>query len=138
MAVCDPSQNPPIPSGLRHLQDNEVTPEMQSWAASIANNLAWPIGDFSNRRWFTRGAFRIPIVAGVLCHSYTQQGEQRVAGAYHGVTLFQATSPEMFPQEIHPDTTESSRSTDWNLVGVGALTIAIVTGAFLYVVRATK
>lgn len=137
MAICDPSQNQPIPQGLRPLQDSEVTPEMQGWAASIANDLSIPIGDFSHRRWFFRGAFKVPIVGGVLCHSYTQQGENQIPGAYHGVTLFQATSQEMMPREAQA-IDGADRKTDWTLVAGGGLAIAAVTAAFLYVVKATR
>jgi len=65
---------------------------MQRWAASFAYSND-PIGSI-HKKWFGS----IPVVAMTLCHSYTVDADgNQIPGAYHGVTLFYPTSPEMMP-----------------------------------------
>ena len=127
MAVCDPSQNPPIPKGLRLMQDGEVTPKMQAWAKGYADDLSIRIPTYFKRWWGN-----LPVVAAVLCHTSTRQGGVDIPGLYHGVTLFVATSPEWYPPA---DRTTTDAGTDWPMVVVGGVAIATVTSLFFLAIR---
>jgi hypothetical protein len=127
VAICSAAQNPPIPKGLRVLHESELTPAMQRWAKGYADDVSIPIGT-AFRQWWGK----LPVVAMVLCHTYTVIAGEQIPGLYHGVTLFVATDPAWYP-----DVEGDERETNWPLVGVCTLALGVVTGAFVWAIKKT-
>lgn len=136
MAVCDPGANAPPPRGVRLMTAAELTPAMQKDAATYANDLRVPYwnpqtGAGSYRKWYGK----IPVVGLVLCHSYTDRGGERTYGAYHGVTLFVATDPSMYPPA---ELASGPERTDVAAVAAAGGAIALVVVGFFAALRAAS
>jgi hypothetical protein len=124
MAVCDVSQNAAVPAWLTPLASAgiAVTPAMQQWAASFANDLTIPVNSV-RMAWFDGN----PIAAWINCHSYTVVQGQQIPGAYHGASLYLVNDPAHYPPTALPVTPQS---VDWAIVGISGAAIAGVVGLF--------
>jgi hypothetical protein len=121
--ICNPAANPPPPKDARIR--TSVTPAMQRACKARADDLAVPIG--SELRTTIDGA---RVVLWVSCHGYTQVGDQRIPGAFHGCSVYDDLSPASAPAPAVGETT------DWGAVAVTAGAIGTVVAGFWLMLRA--
>jgi hypothetical protein len=133
MAICSVANNPPHPSGIRILSNDELTPEIQRYAASFAYSND-PIGSI-HKKWFSNPKYgQIPIVILVECHGATVKPDGTVIpGAYHGATAFRATDPSMYPEAL---TAPEGGPTDWGVVALTSAAAVGVVAAFWWALKA--
>jgi lysozyme len=79
--------NPPLPSGLALLPENEVTPAMRRWAIMVDNSsLQYPMHSINLDTIDGRK------LAAVVCwHTETYRGGKLITGHFWGVTLYDAS-----------------------------------------------
>jgi hypothetical protein len=133
-AICDLSQNPPIPPWARLLSDSEVTPAIVAEAWTIAGDVSLPIG-YDRKKWISG----LPVYLRCECHAYTLVHGEKISGRYHGATAYRIIDPAQYPgiepkPQPKPDAIEQKK-TNWGLVGATAAAIAGTCLAFGLVLR---
>lgn len=130
MAVCDVNAVlPPLEGVVPWAQSGvKLSPAMQQWAASFAYDLNVPVGSI-HRKWFDG----VPVVARVECHRYTVKPDgSTVSGAYHGVTLYYATSPTMFPVESASSPHSKSFFAEYTMISLALFGTAFTVATALF------
>lgn len=128
MPVCSVSQNAPAPAWLMPFAQAgiAVTPPMQQWAATLANDLSVPLNSV-HAAWFGGQ----PIAALVNCHAFTVNPDgSQTAGAYHGASLYLITDPAHYPPAPG-----GAAPVDWPIVAGTGVVLACVVGAFFLALK---
>lgn len=126
MAICDPNANPAPPKQARVLTGGEITPEIQRYARTIAEDTSIPIGSIYRRVMKLATGESKPLIFWVSCHSYTQIGDQQIPGAFHGVSVYLDLAP-------HAGTV--GESTDWGMVALSAGAVSVVIAGFFFALK---